>query len=306
MIINNIPLVSVIVTTYNRKKLLKETIDSILHQTHKNFELIVVDNYSDYDVKSHIKSFNDDRIRFFQNANNGIIAVNRNIGINESKGDFIAFCDDDDIWYPKKLRKQIKCFSSKTLLVCSNAIKITFKKRASLVGLFKDSVLNFDMIMKKNYIITSSVMIRNECKNMIGLMSEEENLVAVEDYDYWLKLLKYRDNSVFFISEPLLDHLDHESNIGMSKSLKDTLKKNDKILTVLRKYDYLGNEQINKKYNELLLINNSLDTVMKYILGKKLFSEFILNRKIKISSKVKWIITKYIYSKKKLMEIIGQ
>ena len=55
-------LVTVIVTTYNRKELLKETIDSILNQTFKNFELIVVDNFSDYDFLAHIKSFNDDRL----------------------------------------------------------------------------------------------------------------------------------------------------------------------------------------------------------------------------------------------------
>ena len=67
------PLVSIIVTTYNRRDLLTNTIDSILNQTYKNFELIVVDNFSDYDFLSHIKSYIDERIRSFQNSNDGII-----------------------------------------------------------------------------------------------------------------------------------------------------------------------------------------------------------------------------------------
>ena len=104
MTINNMQLVSVIVTTYNRKDLLTKTIDSILNQTYKNYELIVVDNYSNYDFLSHIKSFNDERIRSFQSANDGIISVNRNYGIKKAKGKYIAFCDDDDSWKPKKLQ----------------------------------------------------------------------------------------------------------------------------------------------------------------------------------------------------------
>ena len=64
---NNAPLVSVIVTTYNRKEMLKETILSILNQTYSNFELIVVDNFSDYDFFNFIKSFEDSRLKPFQN-----------------------------------------------------------------------------------------------------------------------------------------------------------------------------------------------------------------------------------------------
>ena len=79
----NLPLVSVIVTTYNREILLKETINSILCQTFKEFELIVVDNYSNYDYFKFINSFNDSRILPFQNKNKGIIAVNRNFGIKK-------------------------------------------------------------------------------------------------------------------------------------------------------------------------------------------------------------------------------
>ena len=99
--------VSVVVTTYNRKKYLTQTIKSILNQTFADFELIVVDNYSNYDFLSHINSLNDSRIRPFQNNNNGIIAVNRNFGIKKSKGEFIAFCDDDDIWINTKLEIQL-------------------------------------------------------------------------------------------------------------------------------------------------------------------------------------------------------
>ena len=66
------PSVSVIVTTYNRKELLRETIDSILCQTFNDFELIIVDNFSNYNIFEYIKSFRDSRIRVFQNNNNGI------------------------------------------------------------------------------------------------------------------------------------------------------------------------------------------------------------------------------------------
>lgn len=85
------PKVSVIVTTYNRKEYLAETIQSILNQTFQDFELIVVDNYSNYDFFGLMKSFNSEKITAFQNQNNGIIAVNRNFGIKLAKGEFIAF-----------------------------------------------------------------------------------------------------------------------------------------------------------------------------------------------------------------------
>ena len=105
---NKTPLISVIVTTYNRKELLSTTIKSILNQTYSNLELIVVDNYSGYDFNDYMNSFNDERIKAFQNQNNGIIAINRNFGITKAKGEYLAFCDDDDYWVDEKLEQQIK------------------------------------------------------------------------------------------------------------------------------------------------------------------------------------------------------
>lgn len=100
-------MISVVVTTYNRRELLKDTIESILNQTYTDFELIVVDNYSDYDFYGLMESFHTDKIRAFQNINNGVIAVNRNFGIEKARGNYIAFCDDDDLWVPEKLQIQM-------------------------------------------------------------------------------------------------------------------------------------------------------------------------------------------------------
>ena len=70
--------VNIIITTYNRPELLSKTILSILSQTYYNFELIIIDNFSNYDFFKLIHNFNDDRIKGFQNQNNGIISINRN------------------------------------------------------------------------------------------------------------------------------------------------------------------------------------------------------------------------------------
>ena len=114
---NTFPTISVIVTTYNRKEFLLETVKSILNQTVSDFELIVVDNFSDYDFFQEMNILNDDRIRAFQNNNDGIIARNRNFGIKKARGEFIAFCDDDDYWAKDKLIIQLSHFNTDVDLV---------------------------------------------------------------------------------------------------------------------------------------------------------------------------------------------
>ena len=102
------PKVSVIVTTFNRQKFLLRTLMSIVNQTYKNLEIIVVDNYSNYDFFGLIKSIGDSRIKAYQNQNHGIVAKNRNFGSKVSTGSFLAFCDDDDFWFKDKIYLQSK------------------------------------------------------------------------------------------------------------------------------------------------------------------------------------------------------
>ena len=109
------PLVSVVLTTYNRADLISETIESILSQTFRNFELIVVDDGSTDNTEEVVRSYNDERVHYIKTDNWGGPAKPRNIGIKKAKGEYIAFCDDDDLWLPNKLEVQLKHFDSDTI-----------------------------------------------------------------------------------------------------------------------------------------------------------------------------------------------
>ena len=198
--------VSIIVTTYNRKVLLKETIDSILNQSFKNFELIVVDNYSNYDFISLIKSFNDNRIRPFQNENNGIIAVNRNYGIKKAKGDYLAFCDDDDLWMPEKLEKQLKLFDRSEVIGAGTYLKLfgetqLFRNKRNN-DLYKVEYYSFrDILINHKSVPLSSLMVRaNEIR-----FSEDKKFNYVEDWDYQLQLT-YNDKKIAQLTKSLIKY----------------------------------------------------------------------------------------------------
>ena len=130
--------VSIIVTTINRKSYLKETIDSILNQSFQDFEIIIVDSYSDYDFFKFIASFDNKKIIAFQNnKGNNNISINRNFGLQYATGKYIAFCDDDDIWFPKKIELQI------------NAMKETCARMSCTEGLFGSGIYDSSKEYKK-------------------------------------------------------------------------------------------------------------------------------------------------------------
>ena len=94
-------LISIIIPTYNRAKLIERSLKSIEKQTLKNFEIIIIDNFSTDNTSSVIKSFSHLPIKYFVVDNNNNIARSRNFGINNSKEIIIAFLDSDDYWHAK-------------------------------------------------------------------------------------------------------------------------------------------------------------------------------------------------------------
>ena len=100
-------LISIIIPTYNRAKLIERSLKSIEKQTLKNFEIIIIDNFSTDNTSAVIKFFTS-VIKYFVVDNNNNIARSRNFGINNSKGSIIAFLDSDDYWHQNKLENCYK------------------------------------------------------------------------------------------------------------------------------------------------------------------------------------------------------
>lgn len=199
------PLVSVIVTTYNRKDLLTVTLNSILNQTFQDFELIVVDNFSNYDFFSHIDSFKSVKIIPFQNANNGVIAINRNYGLKHAKGKYVAFCDDDDIWLLNKLEKQLEAVkksedNTRDKLVYSDVI--LFGENISDAISNRKAVKDINDLIKRNQIPLSSTLVT---KSDLLEFDEDPTLATSEDYALWLKLLG-NGYVPIYITEPLIKY----------------------------------------------------------------------------------------------------
>src|SRR5689334_8143428 len=102
-----VPLVSIIIPTYNRSTLLLRAINSALGQTHRNIEVIVIDDGSTDDTQRVLKSLTDTRINCYLTRNQGASAA-RNYGLQRSKGEYITFLDSDDEYYPEKIERQLE------------------------------------------------------------------------------------------------------------------------------------------------------------------------------------------------------
>ena len=126
----NHPLVSIIMPSYNHGRHIAKSIDSIIKQTYTNWELIIVDNNSTDNTKKILSKYeNNDKIKTFYVKNNGIIAYSRNIGIKNSRADYIAFIDSDDIWLNNKLEICIPVIKSYDLIYHDMSIYFQHKPK---------------------------------------------------------------------------------------------------------------------------------------------------------------------------------
>ena len=181
------PVVSVILTTYNRCGFLQKAVESVLAQTYPAFELIVVDDGST-DGTRQILSAYAGRLKLICQSNRGVSAA-RNTGIRAADGQLIAFLDSDDYWMPQKLEHQVRYFNDhpRTLLCQTeelwirNGIRVNPKKRHQ-----KQAGLIFEKSLYLCLISPSAVMLRPSLLDEVGLF--DESLTACEDYDLWLRV----------------------------------------------------------------------------------------------------------------------
>ena len=122
-------LVSVIINCYNSEQYIKETIQSVISQTYKNWELIFYDNQSTDDSYIIYKSFKDKRLKYYKSKKFEQLGPARKNALQKAKGDFVAFLDSDDLWEKNKLKIQLKYFNTKEIgFTISNSIFFKEKK----------------------------------------------------------------------------------------------------------------------------------------------------------------------------------
>ncbi len=247
--------ISVVIPTFNNGQLLKRCINSVLSQTYKNFEIIIIDNYSKDETSEIITRFKDKRISHIKIYNNGIIAKSRNLGIKKSTGQWIAFLDSDDIWYPNRLKKISKYFNERYRydLISTNEYMVyensNVKKRLFYELNSKNNYKT--LLLYGNKLSPSASVVRKEflIKNSI-YFKEDKNFITVEDYDFWL-IIALNKARFKFLDSFEGEYLVHSNNSSSKKNLH-----NNNLFNLIE-FHTLNVQTFEKNKNELLkkLIN---------------------------------------------------
>ena len=209
------PVVSVIIPVFNRSLVITRAINSVLHQSFKNFELIVVDDGSTDETEIILSSFiNSGAIHYFKQNNLGVSAA-RNLGASKAQGEWLAFLDSDDEWLVDKLQTQLDFFKiNKNLQIAygeelwiRNGVKVNKKIIHQKFGGWI-----FDKCIQQCFIAPSSVILKASLFLEMG--GFDESFQVCEDYDLWLKISSLYE--IGFISTPVMTkhggHADQLSN----------------------------------------------------------------------------------------------
>ena len=210
------PLVSVIMNCHNGEEYLKKSIISLINQTYKNWELIFWNNNSQDKSKQIILSFEDKRIRYFENYNTITLYKARNLAVKKTKGKLVCFLDTDDWWMKNKLDKQINCFNKNKNLnfVYSNYYYYDQKKKKRKLaskkilpkGLITQELLN-------DYVICIlTVMIK---KKLFNKFKFNQKYSIIGDFDFFLK--QSLNQNIFCLQAPLAYYRQHSTNFSKIK-----------------------------------------------------------------------------------------
>ena len=217
--IEGLPLISIVIGTYNSKEYLDNLIDSVENQTFSNWECIFVDDGSQDRTVEYLRDFCKEKPKYklVQKEHEGIPARTRNVGIDVSRGKYVAFLDHDDFWAPDKLSIQMKCFESfPNASICHTArIVWTQNRIPALFPRYKANLGDFQIqspqkaILRGCKITQSSTVIPRNLLVKVGKYNK--NILAVDDYHLFIKL--YQHGPIVRIDLPLTYYYYHEKNL---------------------------------------------------------------------------------------------
>ena len=214
-------MVSVIMPAYNAGKTVRKSVESVMAQTEKEWELIAIDDGSSDDTADILAALaaSDGRIRFFRNGENRGVSYTRNRAVGLAEGEWIAFLDSDDQWLPEKLQKQLAWAAEyPEMVICYTASAFTDEAgKAYQYVMPAVERLTYPMLVRRNLMSCSSVMIRSRVMKTLAMPGDHMH----EDYFIWLSVLRTH-GVAYGINEPLLIYRisKHSKSSGRLKSAR--------------------------------------------------------------------------------------
>ena len=179
--------ISVIIPTFNRAALLPRAIDSVLRQTYRSIEIIVIDDGST-DHTASVAAEYGNALRYFHQSNAGASAA-RNRGIREARGTLIAFLDSDDTWHPEKLVRQAALFSAPAIGAVHCAIRVEHTERGETKGLYyPGDALDLHDVLALRIPWPTAMMVRRDV--LLEMGGFDETLVASEDWELCIRIAR--------------------------------------------------------------------------------------------------------------------
>ncbi len=207
-------LVSVIIPTYNRSNYLPEAIESVLNQTYRNFEIIVVDDGSTDCTRDVVKRY-EEKVRYVYQKNSGLPSA-LNTGIKNSKGRYLAFLDDDDLWKDEMLKRTVEMMENAgkevgVVYVDYRYFRDSDRNKLINKGMKMYSGDVFEKLLQNNFIPVNTVLIKKECIEKVGCF--DEALPAYRDWELLLRIA-FAGFKFKFINEPLALIRVHNTNMS--------------------------------------------------------------------------------------------
>lgn len=291
--IETTPLVSIIINTRNRCKLLPRAIDSALEQTYKNFELIVVDGQSTDETRNVVEDYisKDNRVKYLYIEENKSAVYCLNLGFNYAYGKLISLLDDDDEYLPTKIEKQVNLFNSLDdtygIVYCwEEFYDDKNKKTLQTFRGDKRGDVYFDILTKPCTGASTSLMIRKSVIENIG--GFDDTIRFGTDYQFNLNASKYFKFD--YIPEVLVIRHYNHIYVHLTTQVRN-LNLQEPAIELYEKILQVHNEAFQKNHNTLIWIYSS---IMNHSIHsknyKKLKSYFSKSLKLKISFKNKIIL----------------
>lgn len=248
------PVISCILTTYNRSQFLKRSIDSIVNQTYTNLEILIIDDCSSENIKKIINLYNDKRIKYIRHNINKGLAHSRNTGMKNSTGDYFAFLDDDDEWLPNKIADQLKIFQNSKLknlgMVTCGIRRIKGKKKIEYKEILRGNLF-YEFLIEQPLVGNGScVLIKSEVYRKYGGFDTKYKR-GIDGY-FFCKISNYYQ--IDFSEQILVNYYEDDKNRITSYTNPEKIK--DGIDGLF--YRYEENKKSIKKYPKLTLKFNLL------------------------------------------------